>query len=143
MRCLPSGDQTGDDGQHSAPRPHGKATVTLVRPSELRITRSRTVGSKPETGASPSTEATALPSGDTAIARKRWTRRSGSEASTLEARPAKASPAAIARCRARAEDTEDIRLTVCPNETLRVRESISRVPMSLNNPIRDSLIKVR
>jgi hypothetical protein len=44
--------------------------------------------------------------------------------------------------RARAEDT-DIRLTVCPNEILRASESIRRVPMSLNNPIRDSVIKVR
>src|ERR1700757_4306835 len=118
MRCLPSGDQTGDDGQHSATRPQGKATVTLVRPSELRITRSRTVGSKPETGASPSTEATALPSGDTAMARKRWTRRSDSEASTVETRHKKAIPATIVRGRARAEDNEDIRLTIRPNEIL-------------------------
>jgi hypothetical protein len=65
------------------------------------------------------------------------------EASTVEARPAKASPATIVRSRARAEDKEDIRLTICPNEILPVRESIRGGSVSLNNPIQDSPEKLR
>src|ERR1700722_12132818 len=63
-RCLPSGLQVGESGQHSSTRPQGIGMVMSVPPETCLINRSRTVGVPPLFDELPSTEATSAPFGE-------------------------------------------------------------------------------